>query len=146
MTKRTQAEAEAAVRVLIEWAGDDPDREGLLETPARVARMYAEIFSGLHTDPSIYLQKLFTQKHDEMVIVKDIDFSSCCEHHLLPFSGKAHIGYLPAGKVVGLSKLARAVEDVAHLRVHDALGVGAREQHRVRAARSPRGRCADGTH
>ena len=102
-----------AVREILIAVGEDADREGLLETPDRVARMYAEIFSGLHTDPAIYLQKTFTQQHDEMVLVKDIEFSSCCEHHLLPFTGKAHIGYLPAGKVVGLSKLARVVEAVA---------------------------------
>lgn len=102
-----------AVREILAAVGEDPDREGLLETPDRVARMYAEIFSGLHENPAIHLQKTFTQKHDEMVLVKDIDFSSCCEHHLLPFVGKAHIGYLPDGKVVGLSKLARVVEAVA---------------------------------
>lgn len=102
-----------AVREILIAVGEDPDREGLQETPDRVARMYAEIFSGLHTDPAVHLQKTFTQQHDEMVLVKDIEFSSCCEHHLLPFYGKAHIGYLPAGKVVGLSKLARAVEAVA---------------------------------
>lgn len=104
---------ERAVREILLAVGEDPDREGLLETPARVARMYAELFAGLHCDPSIYLQKLFTQKHDEMVIVKDIEFSSVCEHHLLPFFGKAQIGYLPNGRVVGLSKLARVVEAVA---------------------------------
>jgi GTP cyclohydrolase IA len=104
---------ERAVREILLAVGEDPDREGLLETPSRVARMYAEIFAGLHTDPATHLKKLFTQKHDEMVIVKDIEFSSCCEHHLLPFYGKAHIGYLPDGQVVGLSKLARAVETVA---------------------------------
>lgn len=103
----------AAVREILLAVGEDPDREGLLETPDRVARMYAEIFSGLHTDPAIHLKKLFTQKHDEMVIVKDIEFASCCEHHLLPFTGKAHIGYLPDGKVVGLSKLARVVDVIA---------------------------------
>lgn len=102
-----------AVREILIAVGEDPDREGLLETPDRVARMYAEIFSGLHTDPAIHLKKLFTQKHDEMVIVKDIEFASCCEHHLLPFTGKAHIGYLPDGKVVGLSKLARVVDVIA---------------------------------
>lgn len=102
-----------AVREILAAVGEDPDREGLLETPDRVARMYAEVFSGLHTNPAIYLQKTFTQKHDEMVLVKDIDFSSCCEHHLLPFTGKAHIAYLPDGKVVGLSKLARVVEAIA---------------------------------
>lgn len=102
-----------AVREILAAIGEDPNREGLLETPDRVARMYAEVFAGLHTDPAQYLRKTFTQKHDEMVIVKDIEFSSCCEHHLLPFLGKAHIAYLPDGKVVGLSKLARVVEAVA---------------------------------
>jgi GTP cyclohydrolase IA len=102
-----------AVREILIAVGEDPDREGLVETPDRVARMYAEIFSGLHTNPAIHLQKLFTQKHDEMVVVKDIEFASCCEHHLLPFTGKAHIGYLPDGKVVGLSKLARVVDVIA---------------------------------
>ncbi len=102
-----------AVREILVAVGEDPDREGLLETPDRVARMYAEIFSGLHTDPAIHLQTMFTQKHDEMVLVKDIEFSSCCEHHLLPFTGKAHIAYLPNGKIVGLSKVARVVDAVA---------------------------------
>ncbi len=102
-----------AVREILIAVGEDPNREGLLETPDRVARMYAEVFAGLHTDPSIHLQKTFTQKHDEMVLVKDIEFSSSCEHHLLPFIGKAHIAYLPNGRVVGLSKLARVVEAVA---------------------------------
>jgi GTP cyclohydrolase I len=104
---------ERAVREILIAVGEDPDREGLLETPARVARMYAEIFRGLHTDPAVHLHRTFTQNHDEMVIVKDIAFASCCEHHLLPFLGKAHIGYLPDGKVVGLSKLARVVDAVA---------------------------------
>ncbi len=104
---------EAAVREILIAIGENPDREGLLETPARVARMYAEVFSGLHTDPTALLQKTFTQKHDEMVLVKEIEFSSCCEHHLVPFLGKAHIGYLPSGKVIGLSKLARVVDAVA---------------------------------
>ncbi|MGL6076309.1 MAG: GTP cyclohydrolase I FolE [Fimbriiglobus sp.] len=102
-----------AVREILIAVGEDPDREGLLETPARVARMYAEIFGGLHIDPAIYLKKTFTQKHDEMVLVKDITFSSCCEHHLLPFTGKAHIAYLPDGQVIGLSKLARITETIA---------------------------------
>ncbi|HZT80474.1 MAG TPA: GTP cyclohydrolase I FolE, partial [Gemmataceae bacterium] len=99
-----------AVREILLAVGEDPDREGLRETPDRVARMYAELFSGLDKDPRELLQKTFTQKYDEMVLVKDIEFASVCEHHLLPFTGKAHIAYLPNGKIVGLSKLARTVE------------------------------------
>ncbi len=105
---------ERAVREILTAVGEDPDREGLLETPGRVARMYAELFSGLHTDPRKHLQKFFTEKYDEMVLVRDIAFNSMCEHHMLPFIGKAHIGYVPNGKVVGLSKLARVVEEVSH--------------------------------
>ncbi|MBY0522142.1 MAG: GTP cyclohydrolase I FolE [Gemmataceae bacterium] len=101
---------QAAVREILLAVGEDPDREGLRETPARVGRMYAELFAGVHKDPRIYLKKTFTQKYDEMVLVKDIGFDSMCEHHLLPFMGKAHIAYLPNGKIVGLSKLARVVE------------------------------------
>ena len=104
---------EAAVREILLAVGEDPDREGLLETPARVARMYAELFAGLHSDPRELLAKTFTQKYDEMVLVKDIRFDSMCEHHLLPFAGKAHIAYLPKGKIVGLSKVARVVEVLA---------------------------------
>ena len=107
------ARIEKAVREILAAVGEDPDREGLLETPARVARMYAEMFSGLKRDPRIHLQKVFTEKYDEVVLIKDITFCSMCEHHLLPFSGKAHVGYLPDGKVVGLSKLARVVDEVA---------------------------------
>jgi GTP cyclohydrolase I len=103
----------AAVREILEAVGEDPDREGLRETPERVARMYEEMFAGLRTDPAAVLSKTFTEKYDEMVVVKDISFESVCEHHLLPFFGKAHIGYLPNGKIVGLSKLARAVEILA---------------------------------
>ena len=102
-----------AVREILFAVGEDPDREGLVETPDRVARMYAEVFAGLHQDPALHLKKTFTQQADEMVLVKDIEFASCCEHHLLPFTGKAHIGYLPDGRVVGLSKLARVVDAVA---------------------------------
>jgi GTP cyclohydrolase I len=105
-----QRRIQEAVREILLAVGEDPDREGLRETPERVARMYAELFAGLHQDPREVLQKTFTQKYDEMVLVKDIGFSSLCEHHLLPFLGKAHIAYLPNGKIVGLSKLARAVE------------------------------------
>ncbi|MDX1964671.1 MAG: GTP cyclohydrolase I FolE [Pirellulales bacterium] len=102
-----------AVRELLSAVGEDPDREGLLETPARVARMYAELFSGLHDDPRQHLQKFFTEQYDELVLVRDISFNSMCEHHLLPFYGVAHIGYVPNGRVVGLSKLARVVEVVS---------------------------------
>ena len=107
------ARIERAVREILIAVGEDPDREGLLETPARVARMYAEIFSGLHKDPSVHLKRVFTENYDEIVLVRDIEFHSMCEHHLLPFTGRAHVGYLPNGKVVGLSKLARVVDEVA---------------------------------
>jgi GTP cyclohydrolase I len=105
-----QARIKAAVREILLAVGEDPDREGLRETPARVARMYAELFSGLHADARAHLRKTFTQKYDEVVLVRDIRFESMCEHHLLPFLGKAHIAYLPNGKIAGLSKLARVVE------------------------------------
>lgn len=108
-----QPRVERAVREILLAVGEDPDREGLLETPARVARMYAELFSGLHDDPRVHMQKAFTEKYDEIVLVRDISFNSICEHHLLPFMGKAHIGYMPQGRVVGLSKLARVVEVVS---------------------------------
>lgn len=107
------ARIERAMREILLAVGEDPDREGLLETPARVARMYAEMFSGLHIDPREYTKKFFVEKYDEVVLVRDISFCSMCEHHLLPFTGKAHIGYVPNGKVIGLSKLARVVEAVA---------------------------------
>src|SRR5438105_493481 len=90
-----------AVRELLLAVGEDPDREGLAETPDLVARMYAELFAGLHQSPRDHLQKTFTEKYEEMVLVKDIEFASLCEHHLLPFHGKAHVAYLPAGKIVG---------------------------------------------
>jgi GTP cyclohydrolase I len=102
-----------AVREILFAVGEDPDREGLLDTPARVARMYAEVFQGLQQDPKVHLNKLFTQQYDEMVTIKDIRFDSVCEHHLLPFSGKAHVAYLPNGKVVGLSKIPRVIEVLA---------------------------------
>lgn len=105
---------ERAVREILAAVGEDPNREGLRDTPGRVARMYAELFSGLHADARDHLRKFFTEKYDEMVLVRDISFHSMCEHHLLPFSGVAHIGYIPNGKVVGLSKLARVVEVVSH--------------------------------
>jgi GTP cyclohydrolase I len=108
-----QARIRAAVREILLAVGEDPEREGLRETPARVARMYAELFCGLHADARAHLRKTFTQKYDEVVVVRDIRFESMCEHHLLPFLGKAHIAYLPNGKIAGLSKLARVVEVLA---------------------------------
>jgi GTP cyclohydrolase IA len=110
-TKRTQAEVEAAIRVLIEWAGDDPAREGLLETPARVAKAYRELFSGYGEDPREYLEKTFEEVggYDELIVLRDIRVVSFCEHHMLPFTGRAHVGYLPTNRVVGISKLSRVV-------------------------------------
>lgn len=111
----TQADAEAAVRTLIEWAGDDPDREGLLETPARVARSYRELYEGYEVDPRQYLEKTFEEVggYNQMVVLKDIRFVSACEHHMLPVVGVAHVGYLPTDRVVGISKLARVVRGFA---------------------------------
>jgi GTP cyclohydrolase I len=111
----SQAQAEAAVRTLIEWAGDDPDREGLVDTPARVARSYKELFAGYGSDPKEYLKRTFDEVggYDELVILKDIRVVSFCEHHMLPFLGKAHVGYLPRNRVVGISKLARVVHGFA---------------------------------
>jgi GTP cyclohydrolase IA len=108
----TREEAEAAVRTLIRWAGDDADREGLLETPARVVRAYEEWFSGYNADPRDYLKSTFeeTGGYDEVVVLRDIRFESHCEHHMAPIIGRVHIGYLPRNRVVGISKLARLVE------------------------------------
>jgi GTP cyclohydrolase I len=104
---------EAAVREILAAVGEDPNRDGLLDTPGRVARMYAELFSGLHLEPGRHLERVFEETYDEMVLVRDISFNSMCEHHLLPFMGVAHVGYIPNGKVAGLSKLARVVEEVS---------------------------------
>jgi len=111
--KIDHARIERAVREILLAVGEDPDREGLRETPARVARMYAELFAGLHLDPRRHLKKFFTERYDEVVLVRDISFQSMCEHHMLPFLGKAHVAYLPGPRIVGLSKLARVVEEVA---------------------------------
>ncbi|WP_231933257.1 GTP cyclohydrolase I FolE [Botrimarina mediterranea] len=102
-----------AVRAILQAVGEDPDREGLLETPRRVAKMYAEMFEGLTLDPGRHLDVTFPESYDEIVLVRDIRFTSMCEHHLLPFSGVAHVAYLPNGRVTGLSKLARVVEEVS---------------------------------
>ncbi len=104
---------QGAVRTILSAVGEDPNRAGLRETPRRVARMYAEMFAGLHTDPARHLKVTFPEAYDEMVLVRDIPFTSMCEHHLLPFSGVAHVGYIPDGKVTGLSKIARVVEEIA---------------------------------
>jgi GTP cyclohydrolase I len=114
-TPPTQADAEAAVRTLIEWAGDDPDREGLLETPKRVAKAYRELFAGYETNPHEYLERTFEEVggYDQLVILRDIRVVSFCEHHMLPFLGKAHVAYLPRDRVVGISKLARVVNGFA---------------------------------
>ena len=104
----------AAVREILTAVGEDPDREGLRATPMRVARMYAEMFSGLHEDPSAHLSAMFTERYDEMVVLRRIPFHSMCEHHLMPFEGHADIAYLPNGKVVGISKLARVVDSFSH--------------------------------
>lgn len=101
---------EAAVREMLIAIGEDPDRDGLKRTPNRVARMYAELFGGLHEEPERHLEVSFDEDHHEMVVLRDISFNSMCEHHLMPFEGKAHIAYIPKGKIVGLSKLARIVD------------------------------------
>ena len=103
-----------AVREILEAIGEDPDRPGLVETPQRVARMYTELFAGLYSDPARHLKKCFQEQFDELVLVREISFNSLCEHHLLPFMGVAHVGYLPGGQIVGLSKLARVVDEVSH--------------------------------
>ena len=114
-TRPSRSDAEAAVRTLIEWAGDDPDREGLLDTPGRVVRAYEELFSGYESDPREYLERTFEEVagYDELVVLRDIRVVSFCEHHMLPFLGKAQVGYLPSDRVVGISKLARVVHGFA---------------------------------
>ena len=105
---------ENAVREILIAVGEDPDREGLQQTPRRVAHMYEELFSGLHEDPAAHVKATFAESYDEMVVLRDIAFNSMCEHHLMPFEGKAHVAYLPDGQVVGISKLARVVDAFAH--------------------------------
>jgi GTP cyclohydrolase I len=111
----TREEAEEAVRTMLRWAGDDPEREGLLDTPARVVRAYEEFFAGYREDPNQYLERTFEEVagYDEMVVLRDIPFESHCEHHLAPIIGKAHVAYLPTNRVVGISKLARVVNAFA---------------------------------
>ena len=120
----SREEAEAAVRTLLRWAGDDPDREGLIETPQRVAKAYRELFSGYDQCPAEELGRTFEEVagYDDMVLLKDVSFHSHCEHHMVPIIGKAHVAYLPAGRVVGLSKIARVVDIFARrLQTQEAL-------------------------
>ena len=117
-------EAEEAVRTLLRWVGEDPQREGLLDTPARVAKTFREMFSGYEQDPLAYLGRTFedVQGYDDMIVMRDITFHSHCEHHMVPIIGRAHVGYVPDGKVVGLSKIARVVDLFAHrLQTQEAL-------------------------
>lgn len=113
--KPSRKQAEEAIRTLLLWAGDDPDREGLVDTPARVVRAYEDWFSGYKEDPLKYLKRTFeeVEGYDEMIVLRDIEFESHCEHHMAPIIGHAHVGYLPDNKVVGISKLARVVEAYA---------------------------------
>ena len=120
----SQEEAEAAVRTLIRWAGDNPEREGLIETPKRVAKSYRELFQGYEVEPRDYLEKTFEEVggYDELIVLKDIRFVSFCEHHMLPVVGKANVGYLPTDRVVGISKLARVLNGFARrLQVQERL-------------------------
>jgi len=123
-SRPSREEAEAAIRTLLKWTGDDPDREGLKDTPARVARAYEDWFSGYGEDPEEFLLRTFeeVEGYDDMIVLKDIRFESHCEHHLAPIIGRAHVGYLPTHKVVGISKLARVVEAYARrLQVQEKL-------------------------
>ena len=140
LPRPSRTEAEAAVRTLIQWAGGDPDREGLIGTPARVARAYEEFFAGYNEDPATLLATTFeeTAAYDEMIVLRDIRLESHCEHHIVPILGKAHIGYLPAGRVVGVSKLARLVEVfVKRLQIQETLT--AQIADTIQAALKPRG-------
>lgn len=112
-TNVNQRAAELAIADLLLALGEDPTREGLQDTPRRVARMYRELFAGLNEDPALHLGRTFSEPYDEIVVLRDINFASLCEHHLLPFMGRAHVAYLPSDRVVGLSKLARLVEAYA---------------------------------
>ncbi len=115
VVKPTQGEVEDAVRVMLRWAGEDPTREGLIDTPARVARSYRELFSGYDVDPRAYLERVFEEVggYDELIVLRNIRVVSFCEHHMLPVTGYAHVGYLPSNRVVGISKLARVVHAFA---------------------------------
>jgi GTP cyclohydrolase I len=136
----SREEAEHAVRTLLRWAGDDPSREGLADTPARVAKAYEDWFSGYDQDPEAYLARTFEEVagYDDMVILKDIRFESHCEHHLAPIIGRAHVGYLPSRRVVGISKLARVVDAFARrLQVQEKMN--AQIAHCIQKVLEPKG-------
>jgi GTP cyclohydrolase IA len=136
----SREEAEKAVRILLQWAGDNPEREGLVDTPARVAKAFEDWFSGYDQDPEAYLTRTFEEVagYDDMVILKDIRFESHCEHHLAPIIGRAHVGYLPTHRVVGISKLARVVEAFARrLQVQEKMN--AQIAHCIQTVLEPRG-------
>lgn len=136
----TQAEVEAAVRTLIRWTGDNPDREGLVDTPRRVAKAYREMFNGYDLSHEEELGRTFEEVagYDDLVIVRDIQFHSHCEHHMVPIIGRAHVGYLPDGKVVGLSKIARVVDIFAH-RLQTQEAITAQIAGAIQEALNPRG-------
>ncbi|MFN3310229.1 MAG: GTP cyclohydrolase I FolE [Thermomonas sp.] len=135
-----RAQAEEAVRTLLKWAGDDPAREGLLDTPKRVAKAYEDWFSGYALDPDDYMARTFEEVdgYDEMIVLRDIEYESHCEHHMAPIIGKVHVGYLPDGKVVGISKLARVVEAYAR-RFQVQEKMTAQIAHCIQRALQPRG-------
>jgi GTP cyclohydrolase I len=140
IVRPSRDEAEAAVRTLLQWAGDDPTREGLIDTPARVARAFEDWFSGYGQDPEEYMRRTFeeVEGYDDMIVLKDIRFESHCEHHLAPIIGRAHVGYLPNNKVVGISKLARVVEAYARrLQVQEKLN--AQIAHTIQKILEPKG-------
>jgi GTP cyclohydrolase I len=136
----SQKEVEDAVRTLLRWTGDDENREGLLDTPSRVAKAYRELFSGYDADPADVLGRTFEEVsgYDDMVIVRDIPFFSHCEHHMVPIIGKAHVGYLPDGKVLGLSKIARVVDIFAH-RLQTQESMTSQIAHAIQDSLEPRG-------
>lgn len=136
----TQQEAEEAVRVLLRWAGDDPNREGLLDTPKRVAKSYRELFAGYEQTPEEVLGRTFEEVagYDDMVLVRDIPFFSHCEHHMVPIIGKAHVAYLPKGRVLGLSKIARLVETYGR-RLQTQEAMTAQIAHAIQDVLEPRG-------
>ena len=136
----TRAEAEAAVATLLRWAGDDPSREGLVDTPRRVAKAYEELFGGYRQDPAAELRRVFddTEGYDSLVLLRDIPFSSHCEHHMIPFTGKAHVAYYPRKGVVGLSKLARVV-DIFARRLQTQEKMTAQIGDAIETALQPRG-------